>query len=360
MARLLTWQARFDILLGHYDTAENCLRQAVDIVRPLPQPRLLGRALAGGLGQLYLRRGELAQSIDYLQEGLPLLEEAQDWPGQAEALLHLSTARSFVAESEHTEAEQALVIYERLGDRMGMIRALIQLGNSENAQGAYKTAATHYERGLALSREIDDRQTEASCLINLAVIAKRHQEYEKSRQLSERSLAIFRETGARLGVAAALNNLGDLARLTGEPEAAQSWYTESLTIRRQAGDRLGEGLLCHNLGRVALDLGDGAAARVYLKDALTIAADIDSKLLLMQVLVGAAHYLVQADERAWAAGLLALVGSHPASNEQTRAEAAALRERLARERPLGTVALGDLSQVVAELGETFHASFNLS
>jgi hypothetical protein len=28
-ARLLTWQARFDILLGHYDTAENCLRQAV-------------------------------------------------------------------------------------------------------------------------------------------------------------------------------------------------------------------------------------------------------------------------------------------------------------------------------------------
>ncbi|MFO7536762.1 MAG: BTAD domain-containing putative transcriptional regulator [Chloroflexota bacterium] len=355
-ARLLTWQARFDILLGHYDRAENCLRQAVDSVRPLREPRLLGRALAGGLGQLYLRRGELAQSIDYLQEGLPLLEKAQDWSGQAEALLHLSTARSFVAESEQTEVEQALVIYERLGDRMGMIRALIQLGNGHNAQGAYETAVTHYERGLALSREIGDRQTEASCLINLAVIAKRRQEYEKSRELSERSLAIFRETGARLGVAAALNNLGDLAHLSGEPKAAQSCYGESLAIRRQAGDRLGEGLVCHNLGRAALALGDRPLAAAYLKAALTIAADIDSKLLLLQVLVGVAHYLAQGSERARAADILALVGSHPASNQQTREEALVLRERLAGERPLGAAAAGagseaspDLSQMVGDL-----------
>lgn len=328
-ARLLTWQARFDILLGHYDTAENCLRQVVDIVRPLPQPHLLGRALAGGLGQLYLRRGELAQSIDYLQEGLPLLEEAQDWPGQAEALLHLSTARSFVAESEPTEAEQALVIYERLGDRMGMIRALIQLGNSENAQGAYETAATHYERGLALSREIDDRQTEASCLINLAVIAKRHQEYEKSRQLSERSLAIFRETGARLGVAAALNNLGDLAHLSGEHKAAQTWYSESLAIRRQSGDRLGEGLLLYNLGRAALSLGKPDTARDCLKQSLIIAHDIDSRLLLMLVLVGIAHYMVERGERERAVSLLTLVYQHPASNQQTRDEARLLLQTVA-------------------------------
>ena len=76
----------------------------------------------------------------------------------------------------------------------------------------------------------------------------------------------------------------------------------------------------------------------------------------MQVLVGAAHYLAQAGERIRAAGLLALVGSHPASNEQARAEAEALRERLVGQRPLGTAATGagleaspDLSQVVGEL-----------
>ena len=353
LARLLTWQARFDILLGGYDAAEAALQQAVGILRPLAEPRLLGRALSGGLGQLCLRRGDLTQSIAHLEEGLPLLEMAEDWPGQAEALLHLSTARSFVAESEQTEVEQALAIYERLGDRMGMIRALIQLGNSENAQGEYGAAVAHYERGLALSQEIGDRQTEASCLINLAVIAKWRQEYENSRDLSQRSMSLFRENGAQMGVATALNNLGDLAQLSAAYAEAQNWYAESLAIRRQAGDRLGEGLVCHNLGRAALDLGDGAAAGAYLKEALTIAVDIDSKLPLMQVLVGAAHYLVQAGERARAVGLLALVGSHPASNEQTRAEAAALRERLARERPLGDAAAGSLNQVVAQLLETF-------
>lgn len=353
IARLLTWQARFEMLLGAYKTAEECLQTAVPLLRPLPEPMLLGRALGSGLGQLYLRQGELARSVAHLQEGLALLETAQDWPGQAEALLHLSTARSFVAESDDTEAEQALTIYERLGDRRGMVRVLIHLGNGENARGDYDLAASHYQRALSLSQEIGDRQTEASCLINLAVIAKRRQEYEKSRDLSQRSMSLFRETGARLGLAAALNNLGDLARLTGEPEVAQRWYTESLTIRRQAGDRLGEGVLCHNLGRAALDLGDGAAARSYLKDGLTIAVAIDSKLLLMQVLVGAAHYLAQAGERERAVGLLALVGSHPASNEQARAEAMALWERLAGERPLGGAAAGNLSQVVAELLETF-------
>ena len=352
-ARLLTWQARFEMVLGAYETAEACLQTAVSLLRPLPEPILLGRALSGGLGQLYLRQGELARSIAALQEGFPLLEAAQDWPGQAETLLHLSTARSFLAESDDTEAEQALTIYERLGDRRGMVRVLIHLGNGDNARGDYDLAASHYQRALSLSQEIGDRQTEASCLINLAIIAKRRQEYEKSRDLSQRSMGLFRETGARLGLAAALNNLGDLARLTGEPEAAQRWYTESLTIRRQAGDRLGEGVLCHNLGRAALDLGDGAAARAHLKDGLTIAVAIDSKLLLMQVLVGVAHYLAQAGERARAVGLLALVGSHPASNEQARAEAAALWERLAGERPLVGAAAGNLSQVVAELLETF-------
>jgi len=347
-ARLLTWQARFDLLLGHYDTAESCLQQAVASLRPLPEPILLGRALSG-LGQLHLRRGNLTESIGCLEEGLSLLAAAQDWPGQAEALLHLGTARSFLAESEGMEAEQALAIYERLGDRMGMVRVLIHLGNMNNAQGMYDTAVAHYERALALSQEIDDRQTMASCLINLGVIAKRRHEYERSAELTQRSLTIFRETGARLGAGAALNNLGDLARLTGEPAAAQSWYTESLAIRRQAGDRLGEGLLCHNLGRAALELGDGAAARTYLKEALTIAADIDSKLLLLLVLVGVAHYLAQAGEQARAADILALVGSHPASNEQTRAEALALQERLVGERPLEDAAVGDLGQVVAAL-----------
>ena len=348
-ARLLTWQARFEILLGAYETAEHCLQTAVTLLRPLDEPILLGRALTAGLGQLYLRQGDLAQSVASLQEGLPLLAAGQDWPGQAEALLYLSTARSFQAESDVVEAEQALTIYERLGDQRGMVRVLIQLGNGENASGNYDAAAGHYERALNLSQAIGDRQTMASCLINLGVIAKRRRDYERSAELTQRSLVIFRETGARLGVAAALNNLGDLARLTGEPEVAQRWYTESLAIRRQAGDRLGEGVLCHNLGRTALDLGDTAAARAYLQDGLTIAVDIDTKLLLMQVLVGAAHYLVQVGEWARAVDLLALVVNHPASNEQTRAEATLLRKRLVGERPLPDTAVSDLSQVVAEL-----------
>jgi tetratricopeptide (TPR) repeat protein len=202
----------------------------------------------------------------------------------------LSTARSFVAESEHTEAEQALVIYERLGDRMGMIRALIQLGNSHNAQGAYETAATHYERGLALSREIDDRQTEASCMINLAVIAKRHQEYEESRQLSERSLAL------------------------GEPDKA----------------------------------------RGCLKQSLIIAHDIDSGLLLMLVLVGIAHYIAEIGEPERSVAFLTLVYQHPASNQQTRDEARLLLQTVAPELSAGKMGVNpapvsDLTQIVTEL-----------
>ena len=352
LARLLTWQARFDMLLGGYDAAEAALQQAVGILRPLAEPRLLGRALAGGLGQLCLRRGDLTQSIDYLQEGLPLLEMAQDWPGQAEALLHLSASRSFLDESEGTEAEQALAIYERLGDRMGMVRVLIQLGNMDNAQGMYDMAVTHYERGLALSQEIGDRQTMASCLINLAVIAKRRQEYEKSCDLSQRSMSLFRETGARLGVATALNNLGDLARLRGAYVEAQSWYAESLAIRQQSGDQLGAGLLHYNLSRTALALAELNEAGESLKRALTIAQEIGSTGLLMRVLVGAAHYMTAVGRPSRAAELLTLVSQHPASNKQTLDEADRLLKRLGAEG--GAVAPGaaeavDLTRLVADL-----------
>jgi tetratricopeptide (TPR) repeat protein len=266
--------------------------------------------------------------------------------------LHLSTARSFVAESEQTEAAQALAIYERLGDRMGMIRTLVQLGNSENAQGEYAAAVAYYERGLALSQEIGDRQTEASCLINLAIIAKRRQEYEKSRDLSQRSMSLFRETGAQMGVATALNNLGDLAQLSAAYAEAQNWYGESLTIRLQSGDQLGAGLLYYNLSRAALSLGRRDEAGERLKRALTIAQEIGSTLLLMLVLVGAAHYLAAGERPSRAVELLRLVSHHPASNKQTLDEAGRLLQTLGA--ASGAVAPDaaeavDLARLVADL-----------
>ena len=167
------------------------------------------RALTGlGYALVYLERLEQARTA--LIEALTLCREAGDERGETLVLLRLGVAELVAGAPERTLAwaEQALPIYERLDDTVGIARTL------------------HYI---------------AEALRDLG-------DFERSAELFARSIEIRRANGLGSG-SAAVHSLGDLHLDKGDMPTAERYYREALALGLQEGDvRLGAyclaGLAC--------------------------------------------------------------------------------------------------------------------
>ena len=170
-----------------------------------------------------------------------------------------------------TLGEATLALAEELGDRPGILRALVILGGVETVAGSVEEACGHYEGALALARELGERSAVSGVLLNLGSIllqrgepaaARRHLEESLSvsgaaqpmrtaqtlcelgvatllsgehgpaREHLERALAAFRALRYPPGVVASLRNLAHLAEREGNLERARSRFEESLAEAR--------------------------------------------------------------------------------------------------------------------------------
>jgi non-specific serine/threonine protein kinase len=178
-------------------------------------------------------------------------------------------------QGDHREArslaETTLATAEKVGDRPGILRALVILGGVETVAGSTEEARGHYEAALALARELGDRTAVAGVLLDLGSLflqrgeplaARRHLEEslsvsgtaqplrtaqtlcelgvatllsgddEPSREHLEKALAAFRALPYPPGVAAALRHLAHAAERGGNLERARSLLEESLAEAR--------------------------------------------------------------------------------------------------------------------------------
>ena len=104
--------------------------------------------------------------------------------------------------------EESLILYDRLGDGPGAIRAHIGLGLAVQALGDLEAATSHHEQSLALARRLGRRREEGLSLGNLGDVAVMVDDYVEARRLYESSLAICREVGDAESTATALMCLG--------------------------------------------------------------------------------------------------------------------------------------------------------
>ncbi|MGO9971618.1 MAG: AfsR/SARP family transcriptional regulator [Solirubrobacteraceae bacterium] len=174
-----------------------------------------------GLGFALVHLERLDQARTALIEALTLCREAGDERGEALVLLRLGVAAFIAGAPERTLAwaEQALPIYERLDDTLGIARCL------------------HYI---------------AEALRDLG-------DFERSAELYTRSIELRRANGLGSG-AAAVHSLGDLYLDAGDITTAERYYREALALGLQEGD-VRQGAYClAGLACVAARNEDAATA----------------------------------------------------------------------------------------------------
>ncbi|MEA5464586.1 CHAT domain-containing protein [Leptothoe sp. PORK10 BA2] len=170
--------------------------------------------------------------------------------------------------------EQALLLYQEIGDRSGEGTTLNNIGLVYDNLGQYPQALDYYNQALAIFRDIGDRSGEGTTLNNIGLVYRHLGQYPQALDYYNQAFAISRDIGDRSGEGITLNNIGAVYNNLGQYPQALDYYNQALAIRRDIGDRRGEGTTLNNIGAVYNNLGQYPQALDYYDQALAIRRDI--------------------------------------------------------------------------------------
>jgi CHAT domain-containing protein/uncharacterized protein HemY len=230
-------------------------------------------------GNQQSNHSQYQEALQSWQQALDIYQEIGDPNGEATSLNNLGNAYSSLG--QYLKAieyyEQSLAIFQAIDNPKGKAYSLMGLGNAYNRLGQYPKAIEFYEQSLAIARKIDDRNGEAYSLNNLGEAYSRLGQYLKAIKYYEQSLAIARKIDDRNGEASSLNNLGAAYSSQGQYPKAIEHYEQSLAIARKIGDRNGEASSLNNLGNAYNSLGQYPKAIEYYEQSLAIQKEISDR-----------------------------------------------------------------------------------
>ncbi|MGW3961009.1 tetratricopeptide repeat protein [Amycolatopsis sp. NPDC005003] len=228
-----------------------------------------------------------AEAFSVHQRALWAAERLGDRAGQARGLLELgrSHARSGAYGDAGEHYRRALELFRQLGDRAGEVRTLIALSHNEGRAGRSHDALAGYGQALTLSREIGDHAQEAVALASIGQVQHSLGRHEDAVSCYEKAAAIYTETGQRVGLGRILNDLGNALQSYGRLPEAYDHHQRALRILHDIGDRAAESIAHTDLGRICSRWGRHAEALEHHHQALAVFSEIGDPVGEAEVLV---------------------------------------------------------------------------
>ena len=257
--------------------------------------------------------------------------------------------------SAHHFLEQALSLYEDLGDDPGIAASLNALAITARDRGDYISAQSYFERSLACWRLLPNRIAVARCLHNLANVVKVRGDYARARWALHEAAEIFEEQGDRSGAAWSLNQQGDIERDQYNVCAARALYERALASFREVKDPWGSARCLTDLAYIDCEQGNHEAAHAAYREALAIFADLGHRRGIARVLEGSAclawaegHAARALILVAAAASLRQIIGAPLPQAEQTKLDTVLHPVWIALGEPDGAVAWAEGSNLSLE------------
>jgi predicted ATPase/DNA-binding SARP family transcriptional activator/Flp pilus assembly protein TadD len=251
----VTWLAWVE---GHHDNIRAALAHALD------HDPATGLRLAAGLWRFWKLRNHGSEGRRWLAHLLqaapaPSVDRARALHG-----LGYLTSDSGDHGTARAQVEEAVALFQALGDLPGKARALTTLGIIAGRQGDYASARRYHEESLSLYGELSQSLGAAYALNNLGLVRANEGDEAGAQAAFEESLAIFRREGDLRGVGIALTNLGSVLHRRGELQAARAALEESLAVKSELGETRGLVVLLEEFASLAVAEGAPVrAARLY-------------------------------------------------------------------------------------------------
>lgn len=190
------------------------------------------------------RQGDLRSSRAWLEESVSLFRELGDagWLAQVLGTLAYEYLPNYVA--ARAVGEEGVVLARQSGDRVGLARALSDLGTIERLAGETAAAQGTLEEGLRHSYSAAERSVRWArytyhTLQQLALIDVEAGNYTAARDRFEECLALSRQGEEEWETARTLYELGLVLLQQEELPSAERLLTEGFTLSRQVGNARG-------------------------------------------------------------------------------------------------------------------------
>jgi DNA-binding CsgD family transcriptional regulator/tetratricopeptide (TPR) repeat protein len=274
-------------ILGDFAAARADHEAALSEARAADDRRAEWQALSD-LGFLWAAR-DYAHSRAYYEEALARARALDDPALLAHTLNRLGNWRVNNEEpwTGLRQHEEALALFERLGDEQGMTETLDLIALAQSEMGDLIASAATYAQVIARFRAVDDRRGLASAMAlslmcgpsyigDACIVA--HELRAVAARTADEAIRLAREIGWRAGEAYALCMLGVVLGSRGEYGQALAAAREGLAIAEEIEHQGWQCLARFTLGMIWLDLLDPAAARACLDPALAIAQALNSRI----------------------------------------------------------------------------------
>jgi predicted ATPase/DNA-binding CsgD family transcriptional regulator len=182
-----------------------------------------------------------------LREGQRLVEDALDRGmnirsnGRAKALHGAAILAAIQGDLAHAHGrfEQSAGLFRHIGDRVGLIRPLCDLGTTYAFFGDFARGRETAEEAIGLAHQTGDQWGLAYALHMAGQIALAANDYASAARFSEESAVVWRRLGDGRGLAHELIQLSIAARCLGDEDRALILAREALDLFRSLGETWG-------------------------------------------------------------------------------------------------------------------------
>ena len=277
------------------------LEQALALFAPLRSDERAARGWANtikALGDVHRMLDGYSKARARYEQALPVYQELGDRLGEANTTQALGDVHMRL--SEYSEAreryEQALPVYGEIGDRLGEANTIKALGDVHRMLYEYSEARARYEQALPVYGELGARLGETNTIQALGDVHRMLYEYSEARERYEQALPVYQELGARLGEAYTIQALGDVHRMLYEYSEARARYEQALAVYQELGDRLGEANTIQALGDVHRMLYEYSEARARYEQALAVYLEIGVRTGVANIGINMARLAAKQDD----------------------------------------------------------------
>jgi tetratricopeptide (TPR) repeat protein len=257
--------------------------------------------------------------VEYCNQVLDLTKQIHYPKGKAMALIYLSYAISVLGdwETPFEYSKEALAIFEKQDDKIGIGKALITIGYLYTRVGYYNIALDYYLKSLNLLEKtgkkkllflpymslgnlyynLEDYQEALKyykkaeeavkglkndsripqILHNIGLCYHKMGNHHKALAYFRESLGLFEKIGKEYWIAAAQSNIGAAYGNLNSPDRALTYLLQSQRLREKIGDKVGLFYTLYYIGNTYMRLKDYPRVSSYYDRAFKIAKKLDDK-----------------------------------------------------------------------------------
>jgi len=171
--------------------------------------------------------------------------------------------------------QQALAIFEEVGDEQGEVETLYRLGWAATQLGDYQEAKQLFQNSLARAKKLDRQDITLFCLYELGYIQWVFGDSQTAQDYCRESIAIATEIGYPNVIAYAQRYLARIAMSQGDLQMAEEYLQDSLAIYEELGLRGMKAEALAELGHVAVNAGDFTTAGQLARDSLALCRELE-------------------------------------------------------------------------------------